>query len=629
MSARNSWKYFLSGFVFLICVGLFVMPQSVSANFRQFSDTLSSSAPNEFSNHTIQFTSTKTIEPGATIRFRVEPGTFTIPAVKFSTSTGSTSPPTPNTFGNNNVELLVDTGAGFVRRNTGTTTSSSIDGVGIVSGTAGNVSVTLNSTSGIPTNARVRFLIGNHTSRSIATDTTLKNPTTTMTYPVFLSKTGTNATEVRPLVAIIDPVTIGPVDTTEEIPPFLFNGAPTGTLPGTSINVEVSLNTDEFADCRYSTTASTTFNSMTNIFTQTGLIFHSFLVAVTPDTAYTFYIRCEDDEGNQNIEDYPIIFNVLPTPTGNPGDVGDEPGSGDGTGTGSGNSGSGSGSGGGDTSNTSSGGGGSSGGGSGGGNGDDTDSSAGGGFELTDAAYPSGDGQVIINGSAFPNSTIVILVDGAAARTVRSNSQGKFAVTLDAIARGVYNFGIYGVDSNDVRSSTFTTTFTVTGSRSSSLSNINLAPSILVEPDPVDPGDTVTFSGYTLPNAAVTIENQSEKTSASKKTFETTSDSSGEWSIDVDTTGFVAGTYKVRAKAQTSTVSTNFSNYTLYGVGEAVRAGINADLNRDGKVNLIDFSILLFWWGSDGGDSNPPADINADRNVSLTDFSILLFNWTG
>jgi hypothetical protein len=37
----------------------------------------------------------------------------------------------------------------------------------------------------------------------------------------------------------------------------------------------------------------------------------------------------------------------------------------------------------------------------------------------------------------------------------------------------------------------------------------------------------------------------------------------------------------------------------------------------------------LFWWGSDGGDSNPPADINRDGKVNLTDFSILLFNWTG
>ena len=53
------------------------------------------------------------------------------------------------------------------------------------------------------------------------------------------------------------------------------------------------------------------------------------------------------------------------------------------------------------------------------------------------------------------------------------------------------------------------------------------------------------------------------------------------------------------------------------------------DLNVDGKVNIVDFSILLFHWGEDGGDSSPPADINHDGIVNLTDFSVMIFHWTG
>ena len=52
---------------------------------------------------------------------------------------------------------------------------------------------------------------------------------------------------------------------------------------------------------------------------------------------------------------------------------------------------------------------------------------------------------------------------------------------------------------------------------------------------------------------------------------------------------------------------------------------VSADINGDGKVNLVDFSILLFHWGT----SDDIADLNEDGKVSLTDFSILLFNWTG
>ena len=271
------------------------------------------------------------------------------------------------------------------------------------------------------------------------------------------------------------------------------------------------------------------------------------------------------------------------------------------------------------------------GGGGGGGGGPSSEGSGGsGGLEGIDSPYQSGDGRVIINGYAFPRSTITILVDGQIADTVTSDGKGAFSSTLDAIARGAYTFGVYGTDRERIKSSTYSTTFTVTGARGSTLSNINVMPSILVTPNPVDPGAVLTVSGYSIPNATVTIENQNDKSSASLKTFTATSDSNGAWSVQIPTDGFNKGTYKVRAKAiQDGGVSTNFSGYTFYGVGEAAQVARSSDLNRDTKVNLIDFSILLFWWGSAGGNSNPPADINGDGKVSLTDFSIMIFNWTG
>ncbi len=123
-----------------------------------------------------------------------------------------------------------------------------------------------------------------------------------------------------------------------------------------------------------------------------------------------------------------------------------------------------------------------------------------------------------------------------------------------------------------------------------------------------------------------------EGSSQSLKTFTTTSNGDGEWTLNIDTSLFSSGTYKIRAKAEQLDglgIETNFSDYTFYGVGQDADVPLNADLNRDGSVNLTDFSILLFWWGGDGGDSDPPADINQDGSVSLTDFSIMLFQWTG
>jgi hypothetical protein len=225
---------------------------------------------------------------------------------------------------------------------------------------------------------------------------------------------------------------------------------------------------------------------------------------------------------------------------------------------------------------------------------------------------------------------VYALVDGKQVTSVRAGSSGAYEITIDEIARGVYTFGVYAIDAAQTRSSTFSTSFTVTGARTSALSNINLAPTVKATPDPVNPGETLTLSGYALPGATVTIENERDKAVASRQVFTATAGSNGQWSVTVPTNGFNVGTYKARARAaQTGGSTTNFSNYTFYGVGQAATRPTSADLNRDGKVNLTDFSILLFWWSTDGGTSDPSADINGDSRVNLTDFSILLFNWTG
>ncbi|MCU0653284.1 MAG: dockerin type I repeat-containing protein, partial [Candidatus Pacebacteria bacterium] len=53
-----------------------------------------------------------------------------------------------------------------------------------------------------------------------------------------------------------------------------------------------------------------------------------------------------------------------------------------------------------------------------------------------------------------------------------------------------------------------------------------------------------------------------------------------------------------------------------------------ADLNGDGKVNSVDFSILLYYWKSKVALKNPLVDINRDGKVNSVDFSIMLYQWS-
>lgn len=595
-----------------------------------YKDTISNSRPLGYANHTLEFSLDTTLNPSG--YFEIEPPTgFEVTA--------------SSTFGERNVEVYVN----GIARVASSVPDTNIDEVVITRGSPGLIRYNLNPTTGIASGSDIEIRIGNHTSNALYNGTTYSTTTgTTTTYrdtpPIRnSSQIGTqkvaltiggaaDAVYAEFSIAVVNAVTTGDVDTTEEIPPYRFNGAPTGEVGGTTFTVELSVETDELAICKYSQASGTAYAAMPYTFTTTGQIVHSVIVDVATGTINSYYVRCLDDEGNFNIDDYEISFISLPPPEGEPNSEGEEDGDGSGTGNegtdgGSGTSGGGSSGGGGSSS-----GGGGSGGGSGGDSGSDNQSEAGGGFESTNGPYRSGDAEVIIRGYAFPGSVIHALVDGFDSETTRASTDGSYSVTISEIARGVYTFGVYAIDSAGTKSTTFSTSFTVTGGRTSNLSNINIMPSIKVTPDPVNPGESLTISGSSIPNAEITLENQNEKSSASKKTFTTTSNSSGKWSLSLDTTGFSKGTYKVRAKSVQLSgllMSTNFSDYTFYGVGQGADVPLSADLNTDGKVNLTDFSILLFWWGGNGGNSNPPADINRDGKVNLTDFSILLFNWTG
>jgi hypothetical protein len=622
----------------LICfLALFVayfQPTTTEAvNVGQFSNTLSDSGPGQASNHTLRFTPKVTIEPGAYMEVQF-PSDFII--------TSATT-----TFAERNVELYID----GVRRVSSTTVAVGVDAVSLVRGAGGLIRYTLGPDVTIAPESKVELRIGNNSSEALGSSISFSTTTGTTTTEADIEpilNTGTLGVHEIPLVImngvliantnfiifINEKVTVGPVDTTEVIPPFRFNGSPSSTVGGTTLNVEISLETDELAICRYDTVAGTIFSAQPNSFTNTGFLQHSRVVAVTPGTVVSFYVRCVDDEGNVNIDDYLIQFTVNDQPTG----TANSDGSTDGDGTGTGNDGSGSGSGGGGTSGSSDGiepttggssGSGGSGGGGGGGSGSSSGDEGGGGFESIDGPFESGDGQVTISGYAYPGARITVLVDGQIAKTGSANNTGTYSILIDGIASGAYTFGVYAQDDTDERSSTFSTSFTVSGARASRLTNINISPSIVVSPNPAEPGENITFSGYTLPDATVTVQTgRSDGTGTEVLTA--FSDGSGEWQVTYNTAGLGRDTYRVRASAeQLDGRKAGFSDYEFYGIGQEADTPLAPDLNRDGFVNLIDFSIMLFWWQTNGGDSDPPADINQDGNVSLTDFSILLFNWTG
>jgi cysteine-rich repeat protein len=254
-------------------------------------------------------------------------------------------------------------------------------------------------------------------------------------------------------------------------------------------------------------------------------------------------------------------------------------------------------------------------------------SSGGGGGSSGGSNVELGETQINVIGQSVPGATVRILLDGEQVWSVTANSNGRFEFATEA-EPGTVSLGFWNTDDSGVRSVTFNTTFDVTQGAITNVAGVIIPPTIVLDDPTLDPGDPITLRGQTVPDATVEIHfNDSEIV----ETVATNSD--GEWTFTYDSSQLAPAEYTIRARTivggTTLNSESNFSSSLQLFLGVDGQPSTPADLNRDGFVNLTDFSILIFWWQTNGGDSDPPADINGNGNVGLEDFSILLFNWTG
>ncbi len=231
--------------------------------------------------------------------------------------------------------------------------------------------------------------------------------------------------------------------------------------------------------------------------------------------------------------------------------------------------------------------------------------------------------RVVLRGKAYPNTTVNILLDGKVKGTTLADTNADFQYSSTEITPGTATFGFSARDQNGVESITTSVVFDVAQSAVSTVANIFFPPTIAVSERQVPKGEPLTVSGFSVPTADIT----SEISGNPKTTLSAAADASGAWAIRVDTESLTDGLHTVKAFfQQDGGIQSGFGKSISFSVGEGAFADTGSpDLNGDGKVNLVDFSIFLLKWQSDDIQS----DFNGDGAVNLGDFSIMLFNWTG
>jgi hypothetical protein len=171
----------------------------------------------------------------------------------------------------------------------------------------------------------------------------------------------------------------------------------------------------------------------------------------------------------------------------------------------------------------------------------------------------------------------------------------------------------------------------VTASVTTTIGGIFIAPTIAVDKSQVKRGDTIAIFGQTTKNAEVTIQVNSEVPYFAKSK----ADMGGIYLYNFDTSPLEYGDHTTKSKSAIDNEISSYSAAVGFAVGNqnisiitpVKVCTVRGDVNKDCKVNLVDFSILAYWFKRLG----PPAliDLNSDGRVDLIDFSIMAYGWTG
>ncbi|MBP9836644.1 MAG: hypothetical protein KBC78_02300 [Candidatus Pacebacteria bacterium] len=243
--------------------------------------------------------------------------------------------------------------------------------------------------------------------------------------------------------------------------------------------------------------------------------------------------------------------------------------------------------------------------------------------------------QIVLSGRAYPKSQVTILKDAQLVATTVSDESAHFQVLIKGLSAGTYIFSLYSEDSNGVRSSLFTFPVSVSKGVLAKIDQIFVAPTISGDKIEVKKGEPITLFGQSFPISEITLEVNSSEQFFSK----TTAGSDGVYLYNFDSSVLEIGQHHAKTRSSAELAISSQSSSYEFQVGtknvysaESIICSKKADFNADCHVNLVDFSIVAFWYNRP---LNPAfilrekEHLNGDGKINLVDFSIMAFHWTG
>ena len=162
------------------------------------------------------------------------------------------------------------------------------------------------------------------------------------------------------------------------------------------------------------------------------------------------------------------------------------------------------------------------------------------------------------------------------------------------------------------------------------IGGIFISPTIDVDKTQVKQGDNIAIFGQAAASSTVTISVHSNP----EIFLRTPADKDGAYLYNLDTSVLDLGNHLAKSKATLALEISDFGTAVGFIVGtenalKVPRTCLIWDLNCDGHINLVDFSIMAYWYNRPLSGRGITADFNHDNAITIVDFSILVFHWTG
>jgi len=242
------------------------------------------------------------------------------------------------------------------------------------------------------------------------------------------------------------------------------------------------------------------------------------------------------------------------------------------------------------------------------------------------ASIQTPESSMVISGITAPQTFITFTELGSVTGTDVAGLDGHFGRVFSGLEPGNHQVVFFGIDSNRFTTTPVSLEVYTPAYQEITVANQILSPTIWIDKLVYGFGEHIIASGTAVPNGNITLF-----TEAPLRSYSTTSDSEGNWTYDIsNTTSYVFGDYHIHALVQSDTGFTSLNSPSLgFSIRSSSSTGTtcgnisHGDLNCDSGVNLTDFSILMYFWGT----NNAAADINTDQLVDLTDFSIMMYWW--